>query len=175
MCSSDLRLLYAWRWETLEKGPASAWNAAVTMVLFGAGISVLSRTSGSARSTLAALLLLTVGVDYKAHGTYKRFDASHEDPSYKSGELPQLNTAVYQQIRANSVYRAAVDLTAPFPQMLRHYGLTTPQGFDPFLTTSYKRLAEGLTSFRSNWEFDLSANRWDALDAFGVQIGRAHV
>ncbi|MEQ1948514.1 MAG: hypothetical protein ABL995_15085 [Bryobacteraceae bacterium] len=166
----SVRLLNAWRWQTLEKGWASAGTAIVTLVLFFAGLILLARTSGRARSVLVTTLLLTIGIDYKAQGTCKRFNASREDPSYRSNsEMPNLNAAVYQQLRANHVYRVAIDPTGPFPQQFRHFGLTTPQGFDPFLTSAYKKYAGNLAAFRSNWEFDLLASKPDALDAFGVR------
>ncbi|MEQ1885416.1 MAG: hypothetical protein ABL967_10165 [Bryobacteraceae bacterium] len=165
----SLRLLYAWRWDALEKGWASAVTVTVTLVLFLAGVILMSTTTGRARNVLVAVLLLSVGIDYKAQGTRKRFNASHDDPSYRSGEMPNLQSAVYRQLRANNSYRIAIDQGGPFAQQLRHFGLTTPQGFDPFLTSAYKKYTAGLVTYRSNWEFDLSPSQPGTLYAFGVR------
>jgi hypothetical protein len=140
------------------------------MILFALGLAVLRNQTGRPRATLAAVLLLAVGVDYKAHGTRKRFNASIQDPSYRPGEFPHLDAAVYRQLHENNVYRVAVEPTSPFPQTLRHFGLVTPQGFDPFLTGAYKLLTRTLGTFRSNWEFDLSPSRSDGLDTLGVRF-----
>jgi hypothetical protein len=164
------RLLYQWRWDTLARGWASAVDAAAILILFAVGLYVMARQTGRSRAWLATVLLIAVGVDYKAHGTKKRFDASRDDPSYKPGELRSLNAGVYRHLRENAVYRIAVDQTGPFPQTLRHFGLTTPMGFDPFLTSEYKKLIERVASFRSNWEFDVSPSRPEALDTLGIRF-----
>src|SRR5262249_53722837 len=41
------------------------------------------------------------------------------------------------QLFANSHYRVAIDGLAPIPTELRHFGLATPQGFDPMMPAQY--------------------------------------
>jgi hypothetical protein len=61
------------------------------------------------------------------------------------------------------------DVTGPFPTELRHLGLTTPQGFDPFITLRFKRLMEPIAHFRSNWLLDIDPNNEPALQLLGVR------
>ena len=102
---------------------------------------------------MAALIL--AAADYKTFGTSKRFNAYRGAASanYVAQPFPGLNTAVYESLRSHPEYRSALDLTGPFPQNLRHNGLTTPQGFDPLLTMRYKTLVDQVGHFRSNREF----------------------
>ncbi len=164
-----LRLANEFRRDRLLTGWASAWDAVVMLGLFTAGVAILRARSGTARGILAAALLITAGVDLKVHGTHKRFDATHDATGYDPRGLPAMDPAVYTQLAGSPMFRIALDQTGPLPLDLRHYGLRTPQGFDPFLTTSYKRLIERTGKFRTNWEFDLDPANRDGLDALGVR------
>src|SRR5262249_32946442 len=86
---------------------------------------------------------------------------------FRATPFPHLNESIYDRFRERPEYRVALDLTGPFPQNLRHNGLSTPQGFDPFLPKQYQILVERLAHFRSNREFDISLNE-AALRIFGV-------
>ena len=76
---------------------------------------------------------------------------------------------VFQTLRANAEYRIAVDLTVFFPAELRHYGLTSPQGFEPFLTTQYKNLMARSEHFRSEREIDIDPEHEALLTLLGVR------
>src|SRR5439155_10542283 len=76
----------------------------------------------------------------------------------------------YRQLRNNSDYGVLVDLTGPLPIALRHLGLRTPQGFDPFFSAQYKKLLdEAAVHFRSNWEFDIEPHQDDLMRLLGVR------
>ncbi|MGD0295794.1 MAG: hypothetical protein ABSE86_01680 [Bryobacteraceae bacterium] len=174
-----MSLLLAWSvrqmllWLPLGSDFPTGWKSAIapaiTLALFSAAIFILPAERGVLRAGLVTVLLLAVGVDYKVFGTGKWFDASEGDgfTNYKS--FPGFDDSIYRQLRENSQYRIALDLTAPFPLQLRHYGLTTPQGFDPLLTTNYQKLMFSLEHPRSNLEFDIDPANKDALVLLGVR------
>jgi hypothetical protein len=77
---------------------------------------------------------------------------------------------VYQQLRANNDYRVLVDAeTGPLPNDFRHIGLITPQGFDPLLTTPFRKMVETYGKFRTDRMFDVDPENYDALKLFGVR------
>src|SRR5207253_3904196 len=115
---------------------------------------------------------LSVGIDYKAFGTSKRFNAAlgAGPPRFSNGSFPAMDSSDYRQLRNNSDYGVLVDLTGPLPIALRHFGLRTPQGFDPFFSAQYKRLLdEAAVRFRSNWEFDIEPDKDDLMRPLGVR------
>ena len=58
---------------------------------------------------MGVALILFVGVDYKAFGTSKRFDAGSGDAQrFSSTSFPGMMPDVYQQLRANNDYRIVV-------------------------------------------------------------------
>jgi len=80
-----------------------------------------------------------------------------------------MEDVLYQELRANSQYRIALDEGGPITLELRHHDLTTPQGFDPFITTQYRKKVEELVQFRTNWEFELDPNNERSLHLLGVR------
>jgi hypothetical protein len=153
----------------LSEGWASAIDAAVQLVLVAAGLFLLRFHSGFQRTLLLAVLFTSTAIDYKIHGTSKRFNATTQTPAWSNGRFEALDPAVLAHMRAGGG-RVAVDTTGPFPQLMRHVSLTTPQGFDPFLTSQYKRLVEDLGGeFYTNWEFVLHPANREALRILGVR------
>jgi hypothetical protein len=61
-----------------------------------------------------------------------------------------------------------LDVTGLFPTVLRHAGLSTPQGFDPLLPAQYHGLIDPIWHFRTNREFDIAPENEEALRLFGV-------
>ena len=76
---------------------------------------------------------------------------------------------MYESLRSHPEYRVALDITGPFPQNLRHNGLTTPQGFDPLLPMQYKTLVDRIGHFRTNREFELNPENEKDLQLLGVR------
>jgi hypothetical protein len=126
---------------------------------------------GRRRMWLAGALVLFVGADYKAFGTSKRFDAGRGDAQrYSSVSFPGMEPEVYQKLRADAVYRVLVDNdTGPSSTDLRHIGLTTPQGFDPLLTTPFRKLVETYGHFRTDRTFEVDPENETAIRLFGVK------
>ena len=77
---------------------------------------------------------------------------------------------VYQQLRENNDYRIVSDANGgPLPDDFRHLGLITPQGFDPLLTTPFRKMVETYGKFRTDRMFDVDPENYDALKLFGVR------
>jgi hypothetical protein len=152
-------------------GWGSAVEAAVTFALFALAVYVLPSQRGVLRVCLTAALLLMVGTDYKVFGTGKRFNATIGDlPLYDaSGTLAGMDDNTCRQLRSQPEYRTALDQTGPYATVMRLRGIATPQGFDPFLSTPYRKLVESLGRFWSSWEFDIDSANEAGLRLLGVR------
>jgi hypothetical protein len=120
---------------------------------------------------MTAALILFVGIDYKAFGTSKRFNASGGDaPRFSSTSYPGIPNDVYQQLRASEGYRIVMDNdTGYLPNDFRHMGLATPQGFDPMMTRQLRNTIAIYEHFRSDRAFDLDPANETALKLLGVR------
>ncbi len=174
LAAFSARLLYIWKysWTKTDFAPgwAGAWDVGILTLLFLAGLWLLrpghipGSPRGPLRCALAAALLLTIGIDYKVHATSKRFNASLEH-AWRTDWMPGMNADTFRELEANSVYRISVDETGPLSTDLRHFGLTTPQGFDPFITSAYRDFIQTTAHFLTNWAFAV-----DPANQRGIQI-----
>ena len=162
------------RWE--RQRFAAGWRSGVyllvTLAIFGAGMYAFrAEPQGRRRMRMAVALILFVGVDYKAFGTSKRFDASSGDAQrFSFTSYPGMMPDAYQQLRENNDYRVVVDGdTGPLPNDFRHLGLITPQGFDPLLTTPFRKMVEAYGTFQTDRMFEIDPENYDALKLFGVR------
>jgi hypothetical protein len=167
----SLRQMLAWfpLGSDFPTGWKSAVAPAITLALFSLAIFVLPAQRGTLRAVLTAALLLAVGVDYKVFGTGKWFDAAEGSGSMKFASFPGLDDAVFQQLRADDVHRIVLDETAPHPLELRHYGLQSPQGFDPLVTMNYQKLMTATEHIQSPSEIDVDPANKTALRLLGVR------
>lgn len=155
----------------VAEGWASAWVAAVQLALFAAGLWLLRTQRGWPRAVLLGALALSTAIDYKIHGTSRRFNAAQLHGAWTRGTFEALHPRVYRHLQENRQGRIVVDDLGPLPQLLRHVALATPQGFDPFLTAEYKTLVQELgVRFHTNWEFVVPPSNREALRALGVRF-----
>jgi hypothetical protein len=149
----------------------SGVDALVAAVLFGLLIIVFTGSSRWFRAYAAAALLILAAAEYKAFGTSIRFNANHGrfTVEYISKPLPGMNAHTYEYVREHPEYRSALDLTALSAEELRHVGLTTPQGMDPFLPEQYRAFVERIGRFRNNREFDIWPEDTANLKLLGVR------
>ncbi|HEV8415889.1 MAG TPA: YfhO family protein [Bryobacteraceae bacterium] len=163
--------LYRWKSQSFAAGWRSGIYLLVTLAIFLAGMYAFRAGQGRRRMWMAVALILFVGVDYKAFGTSKRFDAGSGDAQrWSFTSLPGMSPDVYRQLRANSDYRIVSDFDAgPLPDDFRHIGLTTPQGFDPLLTTSLRKMVEAYGRFRTDRMFEIDPKNYDAMRLFGAK------
>ncbi len=166
-----LRQLASWWPDGL--GLATGWpsgvEALITTALFAAGLFALRGQSGRYAAVLSAALLLFAAADYKINGTSKRFNATRTFTRWAEPEMPEVARITYLTMRTRPDHRVAMDRTGPYPQFLRQYGLSTPQGFDPFITNQYRKAIDPLVKFRTNWEFDLDPGDKATLQFFGIR------
>ncbi len=167
LAAFSARLLYIWSNSDFAPGWTGAWDVGILALLFVAGLWVLRNRRGPIGIALAAVLLLAVGIDYKVHGTSRRFDGTL-DHGWRTDWMPGMNGDIYRELQANSVYRIAVDQTGPLPADLRHFGLTTPQGFDPFLTTAYSRFIKTTARFLTNWDLAIDPGNERGIHTLGI-------
>lgn len=163
--------LLCWERQSFAAGWRSGIYLLITLAICLLGMFALRSELGRRRTWMAAALILFVSVDYKAFGTSKRFDAGSGDARrFSSTSYPGMTPDVYAQLRANNDYRIAIDpLTGTVPTDFRHMGLTTPQGFDPLLTTAFRKMAETYGHFLTDRTFEIDPENYDALRLFGVR------
>lgn len=166
------RLLYVWYPGGAEFAHGGgAWvDPAVSLGLF-AGAAAWWRAAKPARAWAAAVMLLVTVVELKAFGTSKRFNATLAASAYVSPSriMPGVEARAFAEMAAHPEYRVAVSASGPFGQDLRHYGLATPQGFDPLLPAAYQNLVQTLARFYTDREFALDPRELKALGALGVR------
>jgi hypothetical protein len=161
-------LLVEWRLDAFRAGPRAILEPVVTLALVSLGMYALRAEAGPRRILLATMLLFAVAAEYKAFGSAKRFNAA-------LGKAPRpvlltgVDDSVYRELGANALYRVVLDETAPFPPALRSFGLTTPQGFDPLITTQFRDMVEKIAHFRTNWLIDFDPANVAALRLLGVR------
>ena len=161
-----------WRWfhQGFPSGWESAWITVVTLALFAGGLLCLRAAQGREKLVLFAALILFSGVDYKVFGTSKRFNASLlEAPRFRSDEYPNMDSLAYREMRAHPQYRVLMNLTAPFPSIVRHWGVATPQGSDPLTTRQYRTMLGDAAKFRNDRDFDIDPANDAALHLLGVR------
>jgi len=163
--------LNQWNRQRLASGWRSGAYLLVTLAIFAAGMYAFRAEQGRRRAWMAFALVLFVGVDYKAFGTSKRFNANPDEVyRYSTASLRGMGDDVYQQLRADRTYRVIVDNdTGPSSGDLRHIGLITPQGFDPLITIQLRKLVEAYGSFRTDRIFDIDLQSETALRLLGVK------
>jgi hypothetical protein len=159
--------LHAWSTSAFHPGWRSALDALITLAVFILCIFV-ART----RPKMAVVLLLSVAVDYKSFGTSKRFNAHqgslpHE---YARDGFFAMDPTAFKALASYPEYRVLSDFSAPMPVELRHHGLSSPQGGDPFVTQQYLDFARSLGAHSdTNRELSLDSDNQLAMDTLAVR------
>lgn len=163
-----------WIWSGDGVGFASGmWTlaeAAVALIL----VAALALVRG--HRLAVAMLLLFVWVEYKTYGTSRRFNSLQGNLDENlAGDLRTggpdftgVDPAVYAVMLRNRHYRIALD-DGPHGTDIRHYGLLTPQGFDPFLSTAYREAVEKFVPFETNRLFRIDPMNQAMLRALAVR------
>ena len=95
---------------------------------------------------------------------------SGEAHRYSSTSFPGMMPMCISSFAPIHDYRIVVDAdTGPLPNDFRHIGLITPQGFDPLLTTPFRKMVETYGQFRTDRIFEVDPENYDALRLFGVR------
>jgi hypothetical protein len=121
-----------------------------------------------------ALALAAVFVELKVYGTSRRFNSDtgavdvmlSKDLRTGGEEMTGVDNAVYAELIRNTHYRVLFHDATPATD-LRHYGLRSPQGFDPFLPKQYiEAVGEG---WESNRLFRVDVDNTKFMDDFAVR------
>jgi hypothetical protein len=166
------QLWHSERSGVFRSGMGSIAEVAVAAVLFALVLRMVRDASGRRRAWLATGLLLAAGIDYQVFGACRWFnaqpgDVDDEHPPYGIGGV---DDTAYRVMRANRHYRVITGgPIGPAATDYRHWGLVTPEGFDPFLPLQYKQTVEQWTPFLTNRLFDVDLNNDSMLQAFGVR------
>jgi hypothetical protein len=160
------------RW--LGPGFAAGWKAVfdplIMLIIFSALLYVYRSQHGTIKTGMAIALVLSVGIDYKVFGTRTRLNTVRgRGPSYSNANFIGMDHLAYQQLHEHSDYRILLDETAPFPEELRHLGLMTPQGTDPFIPSEFHSLVSQYGNFQNTRVFEIDAENYPALHLFGVR------
>ncbi len=178
LASAAIALLAAWSlrllWLSRAGGPGfpSGWHGAVEpsvmLLLFALGVYAFVSAAGRMRAAVAAAILLAVGVDYRAFGAGNRTNGTdgNRDAFLSSAPFPGMNDAVYAQLRAHTQFRTALDSNNPFPSDMKHFGLPTPQGFEPLFPSQYRKL---FTLTWGTWLIDIDPADKRLLRLLGVR------
>ncbi|MDQ2950218.1 MAG: YfhO family protein, partial [Acidobacteriota bacterium] len=135
-----------WVWWPGGPGFATGWSGAVEpavmLAVFSFSIFAIASQTGQLKVWVAVALVLAVGVDYKVFGTSIRANAvsGNVDHMFAQAPVPGLDDKLYRKLRETPEYRIGLDSVDPYPQSLRHYGFTTPQGADPLVPAQYKKI-----------------------------------
>jgi hypothetical protein len=162
--------LVHWPAAGVPYGWAGIAQLVIMLAIFLIGLVALRSAQGGVRSWLAVALLLGVAVDLKTSGTSKRFNAGSgpADLQITSSSFPAIEAPVYRELQSHREYRVLLDLTGPFPCVMRHAGLLTPNGFDPFFSRQYHQLVSA-AHFRTNWDFGIAPDQTELLRLLGVR------
>jgi hypothetical protein len=136
-------------WLLIEWGrdatPRLGWNSAIdTTLMLLLTILLCYAWRSSRKPWMMAVLIFALGVEFKAFGTGKRFNATKQSNAHEFSRrpFPNLDPDAYREMLANRQFRVASDRIAPYPTELRHVGLASPQGSDPLLSAAYSNFAD---------------------------------
>lgn len=168
----NARQLWVWRHD--GAGFGIGWWSAREVIVVSIIFFFLIRAGRS--KLITAMLLFTMWTEYKVFGTNRRFSSSMAgnidkgwagDASRGGREMKGVAAAVYAKLLATPEYRVGL-VEAMHATEARHYGLSTPQGFDPFLPLQYRQEVEQYVKFETNREFQIDWRSDAMLQAFGV-------
>jgi hypothetical protein len=151
--------------------------AAAGLAIFAAALWAYRASRGRSRVVLAAVILLLAGVDYKVFSAARWFNAmpGDADAEFNASGMRGMNEVPYRTLTANRHYRIALDEGAsPYSTDLRYWGLTTPQGFDPFLPAQYRDRIERWVKFNTNRIFFVDVKNEEMLQTLGVRYVITH-
>ncbi len=163
-----------WVWRRDGVGFASGWW---TLAEVAVAAGIVATLAAARRHRFAVpMLLLVVWVEYKTYGTSRRFNAMPgnidkdfaDDLRTGGRDFTGVDPAVFAVLLRNRHYRVAMD-DGPHGTDVRHYGLLTPQGFDPFLPVAYREAVEKFVPFETNRLFRVDPFDRAMLEAFAVR------
>jgi hypothetical protein len=174
----SIRQVLVWReGGAFPSGGLAVVQTATAVALFSIGLWAYRAESRARRTLLGAVLLITAGVDYKVFGTDRRFNTADADVDRLEVAygILGMDDSAYGAIWANRSYRIASDEHgAPHSTDYRRWGLSTPQGFDPFLPGQYYDVITRWVPFKNNRHFYVDIENEQMLQTLGVRYVITH-
>ncbi len=157
-------------------GWSSTIEAAAGLSVFTVALWVARGESGWRRSAILAAVFALVLVDYKVYGTSREFNRGPGDPEVMfanderigGAEMAGLEMVNYRRLLSDPAFRVAIPAIWNGLD-LRHYGLSTPQGFDPLLPAQYRTEVERRAKFTDNRRFEFDPSDSESYRHFGVR------
>lgn len=169
----SFRDLWIWRHGGMfPTGTGSVAQTAIALVLFALCLWCVRQTTGRRRILLSGILLFAVATDCKVFGSGRWFNAvdGDVDDEHAPYGIRGVDDDGYRAMRANRQYRVFTDDDlGPHPVDYRMWGLATPEGFDPFLSTQYRQTIQHWVPFRSNRLFFIDDRNDNMLQTLGVR------
>jgi len=160
--------LLRWSGKGFAAGPAALIDPLITLLTFTVALVAYR---AERKAWLGFALLLFVAVDYKVFGTSSRVNASPgQGTIYSSTDFGAMNKQAYGRTRSYPDNRVLLHELGPMPSVLRHVGWKSPQGFDPFLSTSYRELIKRDGVWNSDRDLILDPIKLDAMQLYGVRF-----
>jgi len=161
-------------WKQDGVGFGSGWWTLAEVLIAMTLVALLAGARAHRGATV--LLLLFVWTEYKTYGTSRRFNSMEgnldvnfaEDMRTGGRDFTGVDPAVFAAMRRNRHYRLSLD-DGPHGTDVRHYGLLTPQGFDPFLPFAYREAIEKFVPFETNRLFRVDPLNERMLQALAVR------
>jgi hypothetical protein len=153
-------------------GTGAVAQTAIALALFSLGLWCVRQSTGRRRILISGMLLFAAASDYKVFGSGRWFNAveGDVDDEHLPYGMRGLDDAGYRAMRANRHYRVFTDDgVGPHPTDYRMWGLSTPEGFDPFLSVQYKQTIQHWTPFFTNRLFYIDDRNDNMLQTLGVR------
>jgi hypothetical protein len=161
-------LLFRWGRGSFRTDWLSAFDALGGIVVFV--FAVLAYGESKARWVAIAMLLFA-GVEYKAFGTHNRQNtADGQGIVFSSTSFGAMDETAYVETLRHTASRVLLHQFGPQESDLRHVGWRSPQGFDPFVKTTYRALINRDGAWTSDRNLVLDPMRLDVMDRFGVRF-----
>jgi hypothetical protein len=143
---------------------------APALLVFGGLLVVRARPASLLPVMMLALFVI---VNFKVLGTNKHFNAAPgPGMTYREDSYVAMDPEAYRTLLAYPRHRILIDYaTGPVPARVRHVGLQSPQGFDPFLSAGLRQLLiDNGATFRNEREFELDPANTEMLQLLGVRF-----
>jgi hypothetical protein len=169
----SLRQLGIWhRGGMFPTGTRAVAQTAIALALFSLCLWCVRQAAGRRRTVMAAILLFAAAADYHVYGSGRWFNAQKGDvdDEFIPYGIAGIDDAAYRAMRENRQYRVVTsDSAVAEGDWYRLWGLTTTEGFDPFISRQYTRAIEHWVPFETARTFHTDLQNEDMLRSLGVR------
>ncbi len=169
----SVRQLWIWHGGGLfATGSRVVTQTAIALALFSLGLWCARQATGRRRTLIAAILLFAAVTDYQVFGSGRWFNAvkGDVDDEFIPYGISGIDDIAYRAMSENRQYRVVTNESSiTDPASYRLWGLTTTEGFDPFISMQYTQAIRHWVPFESIRSFHTDLQNEDMLQALGVR------